>query len=119
MALSHSLDRPLLLAMFFIAGCTTYANTRNDSEFASFLARANAAQLEFQQGSPGRYKELWSHQPDVTLAGGFGGRFEQGWDSVSKRLDWASSQFRNGRNEVQRLRQGSVATSGTWYRQNA
>jgi hypothetical protein len=90
-------------AAFSIAGCTTVSETRGGAPFEAFLAQADAAQLEFQQGRPRQYETLWSHQPDVTLAGGFGGGFEQGWDRVSRRLEWASSQFRNGRNEIHRV----------------
>lgn len=78
-------------------------------DFNRFLDLADQAQLEFQQGRPEAYKALWSHQPDVTLGGGFGGGFELGWDNVAKRLEWASSQFTNGRNEIKRI---ATATSG-------
>ena len=81
-------------------------------DFDAFLAKADAAQREFQQGNPALYKAMWSHQPDVTLAGGFGGSFEQGWDRGSARLDWASAQFRNGRNEIQRLTSGTGGDIG-------
>ena len=107
MPATRHLGKRLLLAILFVAGCSTRVDVKSGPDFEKFLAQADAAQLEFQQGRPERYKALWSNQPDVTLAGGFGGRFEQGWDRVSKRLDWASSQFRNGRNEIQRLTFGA------------
>lgn len=97
------------LMSFLVTGCAVSSAGGNGSDFASFLDRADQAQLEFQQGRPDAYKALWSHQADVTLGGGFGGGFERGWDSVAKRLDWASSQFREGRNEIQRI---SSWTSG-------
>lgn len=103
---------PPLPAAIFIAGCMTHTAVRSTSAFEAFLARADKAQLEFQRGNPGPYKALWSHQSDVTLAGGLGGAFEQGWDRVSRRLDWASSQFRNGRNEIQRITSGSSGDLG-------
>lgn len=78
-------------------------------DFAQFLELADEAQREFQQGRPEPYKALWSHQHDVTLGGGFGGSFELGWDKVAQRLNWASSQFTNGRNEITRI---SSAASG-------
>lgn len=90
-----------LLVMF--SGCATSQRTKDNQDFAPFLERVDSAQLEFQQGKPDNYKALWSHGSDVTLAGGFGGVIEQGWENVSKRLDWASSQFSNGRNEIRRL----------------
>lgn len=113
MAANKQLASPLpLLATIFVAGCATDTAVRSTSAFEAFLDRADKAQREFQQGNPEPYKSLWSHQPDVTLAGGFGGVFAQGWDRVSERLDWASSQFRNGRNEIQRVTFGSSGDLG-------
>ena len=104
----------LLLLAWTLAfsGCCTTSAARNMQSFEAFLHEADAAQLEFQQGRPARYQALWSHEPDVTLAGGFGGKFEQGWPDVSARLEWASSQFRNGRNEIHRISHGATGTHG-------
>ena len=63
------------------------------NEFDVALDAIDAAQLELQNGRPEAYKALWSHSQDVTLAGGFGGTVEKGWPQVSRRLDWAASQF--------------------------
>ena len=102
--------KPLILALALaVSGCATSAGAPNAIGFETFLAQADAAQLEFQQGRPESYEALWSHQRDVTLAGGFGGEFEQGWEGVSKRLEWASSQFQNGHNQIRRL---AFAASG-------
>jgi hypothetical protein len=104
MATVNHLSKLLILcSALTIAGCVTFPRTTGAVSFEAFLAQADAAQLEFQQGRPQRYEALWSHQPDITLAGGFGGNFEQGWDRVSERLEWASSQFRNGHNQIRRL----------------
>lgn len=73
------------------------------TDFMSALASIDAAQLELQNGRPEAYKAYWSHADDVTLAGGFGGGIEKGWPAVSTRLDWAGSQFTNGRNEITRI----------------
>jgi ketosteroid isomerase-like protein len=67
------------------------AAAKND--FDAALDAGDAAQLELQNGRPEAYKALWSHSQDVTLAGGFGGTVEKGWPQVSRRLDWAASQF--------------------------
>jgi ketosteroid isomerase-like protein len=61
------------------------------------LAAVEAAQHELQQGRPEAFKALWSHGDDVTLAGGLGGPVVHGWEQVSRRLDWAASQFSRGR----------------------
>ena len=98
----------LLLA--FTCGCAALSTAKVASpDFGQFLDLADDAQLKFQQGRPEAYKALWSHQSDVTLGGGFGGGFALGWDKVAKRLDWASSQFTNGRNKIERI---ASATSG-------
>jgi hypothetical protein len=54
-----------------------------------------AAAAAFVRGNAEPLKALFSHRDDVTILGAFGG-FEQGWDLVGPRLDWASSQFRDG-----------------------
>jgi len=86
-----------------VPGCATFGTSRDANDFAEFLSRVDNAQVQLQQGVPEPYKVLWSHGEDITLAGGFGGRIEQGWTQVSKRLDWAGSNFVNGRNEIRRL----------------
>jgi ketosteroid isomerase-like protein len=66
-----------------------------DSEWATFLAKLEAAEHEFAQGRPAAFKALWSHSDDASICGAFGG-VESGWDKVASRLDWASSQFSDG-----------------------
>src|SRR5215468_2316570 len=65
------------------------------SEWAAFITKLEAAELEFAQGRPAAFKALWSHSDDVSICGAFGG-VESGWDKVASRLDWASSQFSEG-----------------------
>jgi len=86
-----------------VPGCASSGASYDTNDFAEFLSRVDSAQSQLQQGAPEPYKALWSHAEDITLAGGFGGRIEQGWTNVSKRLDWAGSNFVNGRNEIRRL----------------
>jgi ketosteroid isomerase-like protein len=77
--------------------------TRVGEDFQAMLAKVDAAQLELQNGKPAAFKALWSHADDVTLSGGFGGTIEKGWEQVSRRLDWASRQFSEGSNTIERL----------------
>jgi ketosteroid isomerase-like protein len=42
----------------------------------------------------------------VTIFGGWGG-YEQGWDAVSRRLDWAASRFGEGHVDIGNLAAGS------------
>ena len=93
---------PIVLALV-VSGCATFSAGEDAKAFTEFLSRADKAQVALQQGVPDSYKALWSQRDDITLAGGFGGRIEQGWAQVSKRLDWAGSNFVNGRNEIKRL----------------
>jgi ketosteroid isomerase-like protein len=74
-----------------------------DAAFTAMLDRADAAQLELQNGRAEPYKSLWSHSPDVTLSGGFGGSVEKGWEQVSRRLDWVATQFSNATHENERI----------------
>ena len=60
----------------------------------------------FVNGDAGPYKQLWSHVDDVTIFGGWGG-YEQGWDAVSRRLDWAASRFEEGHVDICNLTAGS------------
>ena len=52
-----------------------------DSEWATFMAKLEAAEHEFVQGYPAAFKALWSHSDDVSICGAFGGvelRWQQG-----------------------------------------
>ena len=92
--------------IFMLFACTPALFGQSQAvpkDFAAFLSQMDSAQLELQNGRPDRFKALWSHDEDVTLSGGFGGKVEKGWTSVSKRLDWAGQQFSNGTNTIDRL----------------
>jgi ketosteroid isomerase-like protein len=64
-----------------------------DSEWNHFISRCQQALGDLVQGRPGPFKALWSHADDVVIMGAFGG-YEQGWDQVSARLDWAAAGIR-------------------------
>src|SRR5262245_44554455 len=53
------------------------------------------AQSRFLNGDPTLWKQLSSHADDATIFGAFGG-YEQGWDEVGARYDWAASQYKPG-----------------------
>ncbi|MHC1559125.1 YybH family protein [Actinomycetospora sp. C-140] len=50
----------------------------------------------YRERGRGAMKDLLSHGEDVTVLGAFGG-YARGRESVATRLDWASSQFQDGR----------------------
>jgi hypothetical protein len=83
-----------------------------DSDWATFMAKLEAAEHEFVQGRPAAFKALWSHGDDVSICGAFGG-VESGWDKVASRLDWASSQFSQGTRVERKLDPQSGPTSRT------
>ena len=70
----------------------------SDKAWDEAMTLAKLANLEVLRGNPEPIKRLYSHREDVTVLGGFGG-FERGWDEVGPRLDWAASQFSDGRYE--------------------
>ncbi len=100
------------MLILLITGCAGQNRLGTSNDFLAFLERMDGAQHLLQQGQPDTYKSLWSRGDDVTLAGGFGGRFEQGWNAVSQRLDWAGSNFVNGNSQIQRLSYSSDQSLG-------
>jgi ketosteroid isomerase-like protein len=59
----------------------------------------------FYAGDAASMKALWSHADDVTIFGAWGA-YEQGWEQVGPRLDWAAARFREGRGVVEPLSMG-------------
>lgn len=84
-----------------------------DKELQSMLGKYAEAASLFYDGKPEAVKALWSHADDVTLSGAAGGDTAKGWSSVSSRLDWASSQFRNS-NGSKTIEQIQTAVSGNF-----
>jgi len=64
-----------------------------------------AAISQFITGNAASFKACWSHADDVTIFGGWGA-YEQGWEQVGPRLDWAAARFLGGTLTYQRLAQG-------------
>jgi ketosteroid isomerase-like protein len=73
-----------------------------DKPFKEVVADSDTANLKLLQGDAKPLKELYSHDEDITVLGGFGGT-ERGWNEVGPRLDWAASQFAGGEYERQTL----------------
>ena len=81
------------------------------SSWNEFCDHRRGAIERFVNGDAGPYKQLWSHAGDVTIFGGWGA-YEQGWDAVSRRLDWAASRFGEGHVEIDNLAVGSSGDLG-------
>ncbi len=79
---------------------------RRMSTWDEFCDQRRGAIGQFVNGDAGPYKQLWSHADDVTIFGGWGA-YEQGWDAVSRRLDWAASRFGEGHVDIDNLAAGS------------
>jgi ketosteroid isomerase-like protein len=76
------------------------------SSWDEFCDQRRGALERFVNGDAGPNKQLWSHADDVMIFGGWGG-YEQGWDAVSRRLDWAASRFGEGHVDIGNLAAGS------------
>ena len=63
--------------------------------FTAAIARLHAAMAKVANGDIAAIKALYAHSDDATSFYGWGG-YEKGWDAVSKRWDWAGSQFKGG-----------------------
>jgi hypothetical protein len=79
--------------------------------FAAAVTRANRANDEMLGGRAGPLKELFSHGPDISLFGGFGGH-ERGWDEIGPRLDWVAQTFLGGRCDYREVLSSSGADHG-------
>src|SRR5436190_21425414 len=70
-----------------------------DAELAASVQaaveRLHVAMAKVANGDVSAIKALYSHSDDATSFYGWGG-YEKGWDNVSRRWDWAGSQFRGG-----------------------
>jgi ketosteroid isomerase-like protein len=64
--------------------------------FDELVERYHLAVKEFAMGNAGPVLALLSHRGDVSLAGGFGG-FTHGYDQVVKNIEFAASQFKEGK----------------------
>jgi ketosteroid isomerase-like protein len=59
------------------------------------IAQLHAAMAKVANGDVSAIKSLYSQTADATSFYGWGG-YEKGWEQVSRRWDWAGSQFNGG-----------------------
>ena len=59
------------------------------------IERLRAAMAKVASGDVTDIKVLYVHSDDATSFYGWGG-YEKGWDAVSRRWDWAGTQFKGG-----------------------
>jgi ketosteroid isomerase-like protein len=77
-------------------------------DFYQTLEQVRTANQHFLAGDSAPYKACWSHTDNVTIFGGWGA-YEQGWEQVGPRLDWAAARFLAGQRTIELL---SMALSG-------
>jgi ketosteroid isomerase-like protein len=65
-------------------------------DIAQVIEQYHAALHAFATGDPAPVKSLYARSDDVLLANPFGGS-SRGWEDVSRALDFASSNFRDGK----------------------
>jgi hypothetical protein len=71
------------------------SNADPEASVAAAIARLRAAMAKVANGDVSAIKALYSHTADATSFYGWGG-YEKGTEAVSKRWDWAGSQFKGG-----------------------
>lgn len=64
-------------------------------DFDRSRQQVEAAVRIFVTGDPTPYQACWTHADDVTIFGAWGA-YEQGWEHVGPRLEWAATRFRGG-----------------------
>lgn len=77
-------------------------NSGVDTGFVIFLDQLDDAIQEFVNGNAEAFKSHWAHTEAITLSGGFGGEIEQGWEDISRRLDFVSSVYTVGDFDTER-----------------
>jgi len=81
----------------------------DENNFKTFLDELDNAVYEFLNGDAEAFKSIWLHSEDITIAGGFGGRIEKGWDKIGERLDRVNAVYEKAEFSTERI---SYATSG-------
>ena len=71
-----------------------------DGSLRAFLARFEEATSRFINGDSELWKASVSQRDDATIMGGWGA-YEQGWNQVGARYEWAAARFRESGARVQ------------------
>lgn len=83
-----------------------------DASVRAAIERLHAAMAKVANGDVSAIKSLYSHTDDATSFYGWGG-YESGWDKVSRRWDWAGSQFKGGSVRYENI--STVVTPDLFY----
>lgn len=101
----HFLITSLLL---FIGNNLSAENYR----FEVVLYSLDKAILDFLNGEPEAFKSFWLHNEDITIAGGFGGKIEKGWDAIGDRLDRVNAVYEKAEFSTERISYGTSNNLG-------
>lgn len=85
----------LLLAGSIISGCIApQANASSDAQtsFEAFLPTFEQGTNDFMNGDATLWLQNASHSDQASIMGGWGA-YEQGWDEVGTRYEWAVQRF--------------------------
>ena len=66
-----------------------------DETFEEFRKRLDAAVLGVMNGDSSAWEAIYSHAPDATLFGGWGGPGEKGWEQLSARWKMVTGRYRS------------------------
>jgi ketosteroid isomerase-like protein len=81
------------------------------TDFIRAVEQGGRAAGDFAGGDPQPYRSLWARDDDVTIFGAWGA-YEQGWQAVEPRLDWAAARFASGGTQQEILSMGSSGDLG-------
>ena len=87
-------------------------NAEPEASVNAAIARLRAAMAKVANGDVSAIKSLYSHTADATSFYGWGG-YEKGGEAVSRRWDWAGSQFKGGTVRYQNV--STVVTPEMFY----
>ncbi len=76
------------------------AVSSDETSFEAFLPRFEAATSHFVNADPTPLMAYASQRDDATIMGGWGA-YEQGWNQVGARYEWAAARFRESGATVQ------------------
>ncbi len=96
-----------LFLLFLIFGNPILAqNSSSIHNFEAKLDELDTAIFEFLNGDAEAFKSIWSHTENITIAGGFGGAIEKGWESINKRLDRVGAVYAKAEFNSERINYG-------------
>jgi ketosteroid isomerase-like protein len=80
-------------------------------DFQKAINEIQSATQRFCNGDANPIKACWSHTDDATMMGGWG-LYEQTWDQVGPRLEWAAARFLEGKGSFETLAFGQDGNLG-------